>query len=58
MIRGIEFYFVMWILVSLAIIGWRQLTGKEKWELAKVLAFSSITAVVALFLVILIVLIF
>ena len=58
MIRGIEFYILVWILVTFGIVGFRHLTGKEKWALTKAIAFGAFTAVVALFAVIGIVIIF
>jgi len=41
MIRGIEFYILVWILVTFGIVGFRHLTGKEKWALTKAIAFGA-----------------
>lgn len=58
MIRGIEFYIFVWFFVAIGIIGFRELSGKEKWQLAKVLIHSGIYAVIALIIVVSIVVIF
>ena len=58
MIKGIEFYFIVWLLFMGLAIGFREMTGREKWEAAKVVWFGAWTAAIALTIVVVIVVIF
>ena len=58
MVRGIEFYIFLWIFFMFGVIGFRHLTGKEKWELAKVVWFGAWTAGIILGFLVFIVAIF
>lgn len=58
MIRGIEFYIVVWIIFMVAAISYRHMTGKEKWAAAKIIWFGAWTAAIAMSFVVGVVMLF
>ena len=58
MIKGIVFFVLVWICVIAVITGFRALTAKEKWSVAKTAIFGGVTAIAATALVVLIVVLF
>lgn len=56
--RGILFFMVVWVLVSMGVVTFRHLSGQEKLSVVKLLLFSGATALIALGLVALVVFVF
>jgi hypothetical protein len=54
--------FMMWLILSVAIgfgiMAWRQLSGKEQWQLTKLLAYATMCSLVAVVLLGIIVVLF
>lgn len=58
MFKAIVFFVLVWILVVVGINLFRAATKKERWSAVKVSAFGLVTAIIAVTLVVLIVVIF
>jgi len=58
MIKGIVFFVLVWVCVIAGITGFRTLTAKEKWSVAKTVMFGAVTAIAATVLVVFIVVLF
>lgn len=58
MVRGIEFYILVWFMFMGLAIAFRHMTGKEKWQLVKVVWFGAWTAAIALAAIVAIVVMF
>ena len=58
MIRGIILFLGFWAVVTGGIGLWRQMSGKEKWSLVKTVTYGTMTAIIALVLILLIVFLF
>lgn len=58
MIKGIIFFLGLWAFVTGAIGVWRQMSGKERWSLVKVCTYGSVTAIVAMVILVSIVILF
>ncbi len=48
MVRGIIIFILLWACVAGTITAVRTLTGKEKWELTKLVGYSMMCALVAI----------
>jgi hypothetical protein len=48
MIRVVLFFAILATLIHFGIIGWRSLTGKERWSLTKTLGYSIIVSLLAI----------
>jgi hypothetical protein len=58
MIKAILFFMFVWVMVAIGIKLFRLATNKERWSAAKVIVFSSVTALITFILVGLIVIFF
>jgi len=48
MIRFVFLFAVLTALIHFGILGWQSMTGKERWSLTKVLAYSTIVSLLAI----------
>lgn len=58
MIRGVEFYIVVWFVVTVLILVYKECTRKERVNVIRAVLFGAITALVALIIVCLMVILF
>ena len=58
MIRMFVVFVFVFAAVWLSVITWRQMTGKEKWQLVKTLTFSGFCAMITTDILMIIVLVF
>jgi len=58
MIRMIFVFLVLYAVFFFGILGFRQLSGKQKWELTKMLTYSAMCAILAVIFLIVIVFLF
>ena len=58
MIKAIMFFILVWVLVVFAIVIFRIATNQERWAITKTAFYAAVTAVIALVLVTLIVILF
>ena len=58
MARMILVWFILTVAIGLGIAAWRQLSGKEQWQLTKTAVFATICSLVAVVLLAFLVLMF
>jgi hypothetical protein len=58
MARAFLIFFILYIFFFFGILGFRQLTGKEKWEVVKMLTYSAACATLAFIVLVVFVLVF
>lgn len=58
MIKGIIFFIALWAFITGAIGVWRQMSGKERWSLVKICSYGAATALLALLILVVIVILF
>lgn len=58
MIRGILAFLIVWISVTTSIGVVRRMSGKEMWSVAKLLSYGLLTASIAFFIIVSVVILF
>ena len=58
MFRLVLVFVILAVLIHFGIIGWRSMTGKERWSLTKTLSYSIIVSLLAITVMTLIVILF
>lgn len=50
MIRMIAFWLMLSAAIAFGIMAWRQMSGKEQWQLTKIIAYATMCSLVAVVL--------
>lgn len=58
MIKGIQFFILVWTFVAFGIWAFFQLSGRDKWSVFKIALYGAITATIATIVVVAMVFIF
>jgi len=58
MIKIVVIWMLLAVLLGVGVVSWRRLSGKEQWQLTKIIAIATMSSLAAVMLLVLIVMLF